>query len=545
MQRIIIILYFLICSLLSFSQVEWGYSVGGLGWEKPLDISTDKDNNVYTVGRYSGEIDFDPSQNVFLDSTSTTDVYIQKMSPSKKHIWTKFIKGVSLTQEISIICDNDHLYLTGEFSKTADFDPGPEEAIIESAYYGDIILLKLTLSGNFVWVKSLEGNGYNGHGSTGISQDGDGNIYITGYYSCPIDFDTGSGEHFVEMHPTQDISTADGFISKFSSDGELVWVSTFNGKSSEFGTSIVTDDAGFSYISGKFRDTTNFTSETDTLVLVGASSYTSEFLAKYDPEGNPVWVQMLEETNYPNMDDLALSEDGYLFMLGYYYGGGGSYIRKFSQDGIIIWDKRVNAFGYSMSLDTDQNVYVVGCFKGSKDFDPGLDTFEITTSLISDQDVFLLKLDSAGAFVWATSIAGPDDQGETYITTSTDGHIYMTAESRGQAMFDPVFWSESLLSNGSSDVIVLKIHPDLNGEKIEDCDEFILYPNPATDILFIHNHFGNQMEVEVYDALGNIVYLNNDKLTAVNLDMSAFAQGLYMVEIKSSFCHKKLKVIKN
>src|SRR5687768_9377346 len=67
-----------------------------------------------------------------------------------------------------------NVYTTGEFSGTADFDPGP--AVVNFvASSSDIFISKLDANGNFVWVKSIGGSGPDAGAS--IITDPSGNVY--------------------------------------------------------------------------------------------------------------------------------------------------------------------------------------------------------------------------------------------------------------------------------------------------------------------------------------------------------------------------------
>lgn len=63
-----------------------------------------------------------------------------------------------------------------------------------------------------------------------------------------------------------------------------------------------------------------------------------------------------------------------------------------------------------MKTDSQGNIYITGDFKGTVDFDPGPNTHLLISAGI--YDVFVLKLDPAGNFLWAKSMGGPNtDQG--------------------------------------------------------------------------------------------------------------------------------------
>ena len=57
--------------------------------------------------------------------------------------------------------------------------------------------------------------------------------------------------------------------------------------------------------------------------------------------------------------------------------------------------------GYSIALDDAGNVYTAGIFSGTVDFDPGIGTYNLTST---GGSTFICKLDAAGDFVWARNI---------------------------------------------------------------------------------------------------------------------------------------------
>ena len=150
------------------------------------------------------------------------------------------------------------------------------------------------------------------------------------------------------------------------------------------------------------------------------------------------------------------------------YGYEDIYISKFNSSGDFVWVKRIGSTGTdrasAISLDTAGNFYIGGSFQASPDFDPGAGTSSLTTN---DRDAFILKLDSNGDFLWVKQITGPASGGGVFnlefvnslAVTSTD--LYASGEFGSTADFDPGAGTSNLVSNGGTDVFVLKL--DLNG----------------------------------------------------------------------------------
>lgn len=116
-----------------------------------------------------------------------------------------------------------------------------------------------------------------------------------------------------------------------------------------------------------------------------------------------------------------------------------------------------------IALDPVGNVYVIGTFEGTADFDPGPGLFQLT-SVVNSRDVFILKLDPNGNFIWAKSIGGPNiDEGKA-ITTDAAGNVYAAGGFRDIADFDPGPGMFVLNSFGNLDAFIVKL--DANGNFI-------------------------------------------------------------------------------
>jgi len=110
-----------------------------------------------------------------------------------------------------------------------------------------------------------------------------------------------------------------------------------------------------------------------------------------------------------------------------------------------------NEYGNSMAIDALGNVYTVGNYMGTVDFNPGTGTFNLTS--VGLFDIFISKLDASGNFVFAKSMGGPLNDWATSIALS--GNIYTTGYFYGTADFDPGAGTFNLTSsNDSSDIFI-------------------------------------------------------------------------------------------
>jgi len=82
-----------------------------------------------------------------------------------------------------------------------------------------------------------------------------------------------------------------------------------------------------------------------------------------------------------------------------------------------------------MVTDTEGNVYIAGIFNGTSDFDPGPDTFLMSSGDYVAQ--FILKLDEDGGFIWAGALTGSFLNSVRDIAVSKMGRVLVSGTSYG------------------------------------------------------------------------------------------------------------------
>jgi hypothetical protein len=240
--------------------------------------------------------------------------------------------GIATAQKI--FTDNaGNLYTTGYFVGSVEFVVGSGKAILNSAGNNDIFVTKADSNGNYLWAKQF-GSTKNDIGS-GITVDGLGNVYTTGYFQDTVDFDPGVGTaNFTS------IGRYNTFISKLDANGDYLWTKQFSGYTASNG--IAVDSTGNLYTTGYFGGTLDFTIGTSTTSLAGGGL----FACKLDGNGNYLWAKQLVGNG---LRDYGLEYD--------------SVDRP---DGVIV--------------DSDGNLYTSGSFSGTVDFDPGAGIASLTSA---------------------------------------------------------------------------------------------------------------------------------------------------------------------
>jgi len=145
------------------------------------------------------------------------------------------------------------------------------------------------------------------------------------------------------------------------------------------------------------------------------------------------------------------------------------YISKYDVDGNFIWAKAIRGtrpkFGYSVAVDAVGNVFTTGHFDGTVDFDPGTGTFNlIANNGPGYADIFIVKLDSNGDFIWAKSMGGSGYDEGMGISIDATGNAYIAGSYAYTVDFDPNAGVFNLVSPDFDAIFIAKY--DTNGNLV-------------------------------------------------------------------------------
>ncbi len=392
----------------SSGNYRWAINIGGSTVDEGYAISLDNAANVYVTGYFTGTADFDPgTDTVNLTSNGPNyDLFIAKYDSSGNFGWAINMGGTGAELGRSIALDNaSNVYVTGHFTDTADFDPGPDTTELTPNGVDDIFVAKYDSNGNFAWAVGIGGGGYDQAHS--LALDNAANVYITGNFEVTVDFDPGPGTANLTSKGSRDI-----FIAKYNSNGNFNWAKSIGGSSLDFGRSISADGVGNVYITGNFSDTVDFDPGPGIAELSG---FIDIFIAKYDSSGNYSWAKSM----------------------------GGSQAD----------------YGWSTYVDDSANLYVTGYFKDTVDFDPGPNTANMTPYGGINYDVFIAKYDKNGNYSWARKMGGNNSDYGNAIALDGAGNVYIGGRFSDSANFDPCIDNPNLTSNGGADAFIAKYSP--------------------------------------------------------------------------------------
>ena len=343
--------------LANAQDLGWVERIGGSFLDRAA-MATDATGNIYLAGNLNDEVDFDPGPAVHsLTEAGMGDLFIAKYDPSGNYLWAERIGGAGLeTVRALAVAGNGDLFISGGYSFTTDFDPGPGLSILSVVGGDEGYLAKYDTDGVLQWVNGIIGEGYFDL-FTNLRLFNSGDVLITGAFIGPLDFDPGAGTAELTSAP----STAVGFMARYAgSTGALVWAGALDDPDGDMIRSAAIDAQGDIYVAGEFSGTMDadpspalapITVNDDILFVMQ-----DIFFAKYDGNGSFVWV---ERIGGPDSEGAA-----------------------------------------AIQLDGSGHLYVTGQGAPLMDMDPGPDTVALSAS------VFIAKYDNMGEYEWAYAYEG-------------------------------------------------------------------------------------------------------------------------------------------
>ena len=295
-----------------------GVSTRGLPAET---LAVDSTGNVWLAGTFTGTANFG---SVSLTAAGTsknsspTDIFVTKLDPGLNGAqWVGQMGGSSNETGAGLALDSsNNVYITGSFSGTSDFNPGPSVTNVTSSgsSSSNIFLTKLDSLGGFVWAKDLGPGGANqvAIGKTPVGN----NVYVDNVVLTAQR--TGVGVFDLDPGPGSTNLNTFFAIAQYTINGELNWAIGLT----ERVRGIDTDSIGNVYASGRFSGTVDFDPGTRQVILtsvgIGDSNTTlgEGYVSKYDSSGNLSWVRRMGSADSDQANAVMVGATGNVFVAG-------------------------------------------------------------------------------------------------------------------------------------------------------------------------------------------------------------------------------------
>ena len=412
----------------------------GLGLEEPYSVCVDAAGNMLVTGWFANDtITFG---SIKLGHTvGGANVFIAKYNPNGNVLWAKCSKSRQIYNEGHSVCTdlNGNVILAGIFEDTITFG----STTLTNTGCQSIFLIKYDASGNILWTQKTNSPST----SYGVSTDSNGNIFLTGSFA-------GTSITFGSTTLTN-TGNASVFLVKYDPNGNVLWAKGSSCGGTAEALSVSVDPSGNGFITGYFSDIT-ISFNTATITNAGGYYGSDMFIAKYDANGNVLWAKDAGGTDNEEGYSISADVNGNSFVTGFFKSTACSFgsftlsnpnnysdvfIAKYDANGNVLWVKQGDGAGtnegFSVSADPNGNVFLAGGFSnavappgpqypitfGSTTINPPANAFD---------PMFIIKYDGNGNLLCSTALASGGDDYDG-VAADAFGNAYIA----GDFVFDP------------------------------------------------------------------------------------------------------------
>ena len=546
--------------------VVWARSIGGQYYDNEVSIAVTS-QGLFLTAQYAVDIDVDPgpgNTTFFNDGIPyINDSFFGRYNlQNGALIWARKLVDASAWSSSSIDADASGLYITGHFSGSVDFNPGPGVATLDSHGNEDIFLAKYTLQGNYVWADGMGGAGYDT--SWGLLLD-DSGVYINGSYGDVADF-----------NPRQGVFNLDGFGGFFGrydlKNGNLRYVKNV-------GNQVVYSMTRFAnrlYISGDFFGTID-ADPGPASQYIGVDGYFHGLIGCYDLlDGKYRWAQGLTSTNYIGPRKVLADITG-IYVSGFFAGsvdfdpGAGQANRSSGvidafashysrEDGSLLWAKGIGSPGRGVSIAatlTLTGYYIGGLFGQTVNFDPYSGS-TVMTSESETNDIFIAKYNRWCFNLRRPSISAVNARTGDVSDARTGDVVLSSSEEAGNQWFkngelipgatdvsfnvrSPGIYAVKCTQAGCSGVVsdaysvTDKIEMNLDGIEPTTSAKSRVYPNPAAETVTLDlQGFGDgNIDISITDTYGkSMLNESTSESGERQFDVSQLSSGVYVIQAR-------------
>jgi len=348
--------------------------------------------------------------------------------------WAASLGGASIARGNGIAVGSGRVHVAGTQSTGAKGE--------------NVLLARVKKGGASDW--TLITGGSLRDAANAIALDPSGNAMVTGVYSVKAIFGTTT----LTSSRKNDI-----FVAKVNPKGETLWVVSAGGTSGEDSLGVATDHSGNVFITGSFSGVARFGN-------MGITSQGKEdvFVAKLNSAGQFVWAVAAGGASGDYGAAIAVDSGGGLYITGSFTskaafgkttltskGALDLFVARLDPTGDFKWATsgggKANVRGRGISVDK-LGLTVTGDFIGNATFGSS------KVKSRGQTDVLVARLESSGAFAWATSAGGTKGDSGTAVASDNSGKAMVTGYFEGKATFGVY----NVTSAGSYDIFAAPLN---------------------------------------------------------------------------------------
>ncbi|QQS35555.1 MAG: T9SS type A sorting domain-containing protein [Ignavibacteriales bacterium] len=412
--------------------------------------AVDNNGNIVVIGYCLGNVRI-AGQEYTITQPS---VYILKLDPNGEMIWVKFANSNGSVKANAVAVDSSgNIYITGEFSGTANFDTYSLTAPTTDAF-----IAKYNHAGEVSWVK---------HGaSPGTARGNDIFIKSNLVFVCG----------FAETITFDSLSTpGGGFVIIYNSNGSIINLYT-------------TRDYAYKFTVDKDSSLILYTGE-----LISQSYWPS--LSKYLFSGENLWIEYInahhDQTLCTDTSDNIFSVSGFI--------NNPLFFKKFDSSGNLI-----NSVGFGpggsgkdMILHSQNDLILCGLYTNTFSFG------NTTIQSVGLKDFFIAMIDTSFNPIWTKHGGGSYDDELINISLTNDGNIICNGNFTGAVTVDTIQITGGISATDKW-VGITKFDPDGNLIWLKKIVEQFTPPSTAN---WFPLEVGNKFQYfKIYNSYSSVGY---------------------------------------
>lgn len=314
------------------------------------------------------------------------------------------------------------------------------------------------------------------------------------------------------------LGSSDAWLIKTDTAGNIIWTKTFGGVSYDMARCVKnTPDKGFIILGSSYSS---------------GAGFSDIWLLKTDSLGNLEWSKTYGGECYEWGYEVEVLNNGYIIIgqtnsFGWNYAQD-VYLIRTDSSGDTLWTKVFDNcsdddVGYSITCTWDNGFVLAGY---------------TTPQVLSDKDLWLIKIDSMGNILWQRTFGGIRDDGAYSIETTSDSGFIIAGYTFSQPA--DTLYSEVYLIKTDSLGNVYGIEERNFGFEIESV-ELRIYPSVVRNSINIEWTLKKPacIELSIYDATGSKVKTIKETDIPIYhykefIDLHDLACGVYFMVLKQN-----------
>lgn len=425
----------------------WGTYYGGSSTDEILKIKVSNSNNIFIAGRSLSPTNITTPLSHQPIKSGSFDGFIAKFDSDGARKWGTYYGGLVNESINSIIIDsNENFYICGESNSKENISTIGSHQITAGNLTdstNDGFIAKFDSDGSRQWATYYGGNNSDTLNDCGF--DSDGNIVFLGY--------SRSTNNIATINSYKEtVSKDDGFLVKFTTDGNRLWGTYFGGENNDYFYNIGFDSDYNIYCFGRTNSLNNISSPGifQETYIESSRNYSTGCVIKFNNKGQKIWGSYF----FPEILGGSVTNNGSIYFTGRaesgfqatenvfqetQNSGTESYLVKFNTNGQREW---ATYFGGEMAdnalftaVDNNSNIYLTGSTNSKTNIStPGTHQENLYPDKISYQpnvaDAFLVKFKDCDSNA-LTSSNSPICIGKTLELKASGGTNYLWTGPNG------------------------------------------------------------------------------------------------------------------